>query len=360
MFIYEFIITFIVLSIFFIIFIFSIKNNQINLETNAETESVLSNITQLGEISEINGINNYINFNPNGIIHKNKTIIIYRCLEKNTSLVFYCYMDLMKKQFFSNPQKISINLNKPILNGNFLGFEDMRIFEYRKELYIIGVNLDRREDGIPNMVLVKLDKKYVNLSKDIWYLNYPPLNKIPNKNWSPIILQNQLCFIVDLDPLLIVKRKFLNNKYIETCEIFYQSINSKLFIKNLRNSTITYKWNDIPVCFHDKLGKICGLRYEKLNRSENFCNKYFLLGHTKFIEKELIIYQHYFIILNFNSDFSDYEIYISNPFYLEEKYKPHIEYISGVSFDKNNMYIFYGLRDKQCKYLIISSEKLIF
>jgi hypothetical protein len=356
----ECIITFLILFILLLFFLYWNNHEQIE-----EISKIIPNICELGKIKEItppNKLNfNAFNFNPNGIVCNNKLLIVSRCCEDKYSFPLLQHYDF-KNNVYSNSQKININCDKPVLGHTFSGFEDMRIFQYNNEYYMIGVNLDRRTDSVPSMVLVKLDEN-LNNSNEIWFLNYEPLSAVPNKNWSPIILKqninqdrDELCFIIHLDPLLIVKRNFVNNIYSENCEVFYQSQFPTLPIKNLRNSTITINWNEIPVKFQEKLDKVCDIQNIH-NTENNLKNKYLLLGHTKFIERNLVIYQHYFVIIEFNKDFTDHQIYISKPFYLEQKYKPHIEYVSGICFHDDEMIIFYGLKDKESKYISISSDK---
>lgn len=290
-------------------------------------------------------------FNPNGVNLSNKIITTARCSNGKVSYPILQIMDYnLEKITFA--KRLQIRSEKIIINSGIFGFEDMRIFTFQNDIYLIGVNLDRRKDEKPGMILVKLNDNLSNSGKDdVWHLNYPPLAHVSNKNWSPIILdKNELGFIVDIDPLLIVRRKGES----EECEAIITA-KKQTGVEKMRNSTITYHWNDIPPCFRRLFHKM------KTSKAKNV-DLYLLLGHTKFVESDfvkdgvVVVYQHYFVLLEINRENKEHKVYHSKPFYIEQNRKPHIEYISGFCFIKQEMIIFYGSKDKECKYLKIKAE----
>lgn len=295
----------------------------------------------------------YDAFNPNGILLSNKLITTARCSNGKVSYPIIQIMDYnLEKIIFS--KRLQLKSEKIIINSGFLGFEDMRIFSFQNDIYLIGVNLDRRKDNKPGMVLIKLNDNLSNTGyDDVWHLNYAPLANVSNKNWSPIVLdKNELGFIVDIDPLLIVKRKGQS----EECEAIVTA-SKQTSVEKLRNSSITYSWNSIPHNFRK-----C---FEKLRTSNNKnSDLYLLLGHTKFVESDFIktgvsvIYQHYFVVIEIDKNNNHHKVYHSKPFYLEQTKKPHIEYISGLCFIKEELIIFYGSKDKESKYLKIKANAL--
>lgn len=293
-------------------------------------------------------------FNPNGIWRDDKYILTMRCFNGKVSypLIQTFNRDL---DMIIDGKKLSIYDPKPIVMRNYIGFEDMRIFEYAGELYLIGVNLDRNVKDLPSMCLVKLDKNYNSV--DCWHLRYEPLMDFPNKNWSPLVLPNgELGFVVDIDPLLIVCRQ-KNGQYLENCEVAYSGT-KKTSINKLRNSTITIQWKDIPSSFKKQLES-----HFKLNTGHGKY-RYLLMGHTKYVESDyksdgyLVLYQHHFAVIELDpANTNNNMVYISKPFYVEQDTRPHIEYISGFAFrGSHEMIIMYGLRDVETKYLVLDQK----
>ena len=300
----------------------------------------------------------YNTFNPNAILFENDLICTLRCSNNKNS---YPILQILDPQTFEirNARKVQLKSPKTIVNTDHLGFEDMRIFTFQDQLYMIGVNLDRREDRKPSMVLTKLTQDLNHLgilNQDIWHLNYEPVAKFPNKNWSPLTLPNgELGFIIDIDPLLIVKRKRVGSEFVEECELAYEA-EKQVDVVKLRNSTITYNWNDIPENFKLVLNAFSSVHVPGTSR-------YVLMGHTKYVEQDyilhgtLIMYQQYFVVIDI-SQTDEPKVYISKPFHLEVETNPHIEYVSGFTFLGDKMILMYGLEDSKSRYLTISSDNL--
>ena len=308
---------------------------------------------------------------PNGIVLNGN---ILTTAKSSNGIVSYPLMQIfnydlsniyMAKKVMLKSNKIIISkIYKIITNKIYLGFEDMRVFRFNNDIYLIGVNSDRREDNIPSMILVKLNHKLRNkgeINEDTWHLNYDPIRNLPNKNWSPLTLQfeqEELGFIVDIDPLLIIKRFKNGDRFLENCEIVY-SAKKQTNIEKLRNSTITYSWKDVPSecrCLFEDF-----IPYNK--RIPDNVNRYVLMGHNKYVEADYvqhawsIIYQHYFVVIDINPINGKCKVYTSKPFHIEEENKPHIEYVSGFCFRNDQVIIFYGLKDKECKYIQFTANR---
>lgn len=305
---------------------------------------------------------NYRIFNPNGIqiSQDGKIAMAMRASNDKDSFPLFQIFDSTMSKIISSA-KINIIDEYPIVQKDKpQGYEDMRIFQWKKDpdtksnlsegLYMIGVNIDRNPQGLPSMVLAKLNDFK---SERVYHLIYEPLKKKPNKNWSPIALFNEnkkekiLGFVVDIDPLLIVKLDSNNG----VCVKAYES-KKQLEIKSMRNSTITYEWQEIPEDFQKVFSQI----YPEISDQ-----KYVLMGHTKYVESEhnsrgkLIIYRHYFVVIDLKNGI----VRASNPFYIENSENPHIEYISGFFFnDPRTITITYGLKDKDSKYIKLTADNL--
>ena len=150
---------------------------------------------------------------------------------------------------------VLVESHRSIKSNHLLGYEDMRVFKYQEDYYLIGVNLDRHPKTLPGMVLVKLDEQFN--SSSTWHLKFPPLTNVPNKNWSPLTLPDgELGLIVDIDPLLIVRRtkkiskRSGKEKYAETCEVAY-AVEKQTAVEKVRNSTVTFDWNTLSINTQD-------------------------------------------------------------------------------------------------------------
>ena len=298
-------------------------------------------------------------------------------------------------------KRINIESHRSMKSNELLGYEDMRIFQHRNvngrllesghHNYLIGVNLDRHHDQLPSMILVKLDCDFNSV--ETWHLKYEPCLKAPQKNWSPLTLPGgDLGFIVDIDPLVVVKRKSkyqselrefqslvpldshgsptdaLDDDYSEHCELVYSS-KCQTKVEKMRNSTVCIDWHSVPREFQEVFGTQCG-QLDHVNYQ-----RYVLLGHTKFVESDfvpggrLVTYQHYFVLvdlpksIHYQNRGLSCKVTLSKPFNVETCQLPHIEYVSGLSFarmvGRDLMVIMYGLRDCESKYLTMTSGELM-
>jgi len=316
-------------------------------------------------------------FNPNGLyysdrrkFHKewlnSKTVFISasRCSNGKNSYPLLRIFNAELDQLYES-RMIFIESHKSITNTNLNGYEDMRIFIYKNKPYMIGVNIDQNPSNLPSMFLVKLDWNFNTV--ETWRLKYEPVINYPNKNWAPLTLPGgELGFIVDIDPLLIVSRRIKGSKdkasrseklgkkvhqiYGEDCEVYIQCP-KQLQIDKIRNSTIVYRVAELPHCWRSLFQDVCD--------TNGNCERYVLLGHTKFVETDfietgtVILYQHYFVIIDISTardGVRTAKIWTSKSFHVEQAERPHIEYISGFGFRDDEMVITYGLTDSVDKY----------
>lgn len=309
-------------------------------------------------------------FNPNGIVWANASgdpifLTSTRSFDGVSSYpllqIYDPYLNGRHNYQLLYSKILWLSSDRSMKSRHSLGYEDMRIFSYRGEIYLIGVNLDRSETSTPSMILVKLDQAYNHVKT--WHLVYKPTSKWPNKNWAPIILNDgELGFVVDLDPILIVKRIYKDHKYQEECELVYKGT-EKVATPTIRNSTITISWDDVPLSFREVFNNLAPIK-------SNY-RRFVMMGHSKYISVNIlrseVLYQHYFVIIDLPPNLMDMvEVHFSGPLHVEERYSPHIEYISGVCFlqtspgndDSWIINIMYGLRDLESSYITLNPNEL--
>lgn len=335
-------------------------------------------------------------FNPNGVFvakgfkhngeNKDAVFVTTRCSNGKVSYPsLQVYNADMSKLLDS--KKIVINSHRSMKSSDILGYEDMRIFRHKSSaasprFYMIGVNLDRNPTTLPSMILVEFTHGFE--TSNTWHLRYEPVRNMPNKNWAPIVLPEQvrrgrhfvdeLGFVVDIDPLLIVRRKVRfdcddvdNEKafFSENCELAY-SAKKQTKVEKMRNSSITYRWADIPHTFRQAMLLFAPELDSRYSR-------YVLMGHTKYVESDfvkdgwLVLYQHYFVVIDLPLEDTSKsrrhhpKVYISNPFHIEQKDRPHIEYVSGFCFvpyrGEMSLCIMYGMKDAESKYMRLTPEE---
>ena len=309
-------------------------------------------------------------FNPNGILWTNSTgqsifLTSTRSFDGTSSYpllqIYDPYLNGRDNFQLLYSKILWLSSDRSIKSKDCLGYEDMRIFSYKGDIYLIGVNLDRSDTGTPSMILVKLDEAYNHIKT--WQLIYPPISKYPNKNWAPIVLNDgELGFVVDLDPVLIVKRIYEDHEYQEECEVVYQG-SERVMQPTIRNSSITVGWQDVPECFKPAFNTIAMMK--------GGYRRFIMMGHSKYIWvnilKREVLYQHYFCIIDLPPNPHDpVEVHFSGPLHVEENYSPHIEYISGLCFlqtspgneDSWTLAIMYGLRDTESSYITLNPKEL--
>lgn len=323
----------------------------------------------------------YEAFNPNGFSFSQRSKFHYQWLDSGEVIVTTSRCSNGRNSYplvriyTSNLDRVleskvvKLDSHRALRDHHMLGFEDMRIFLYRKKPYMIGVNLDRDTKNLPSMCLVKLDWNFDPL--ETWHLRYDPLANFPNKNWAPLTLPNgELGFLVDIDPLLIVRRRVKGHReqasrsersgrkihveFAEDCQKVVACA-KQTEVEKVRNSTTVYRVKDLSRKWQDLLERI-------RPRAGNYwqTERYVLLGHVKYVEADyipggvLVLYQHYFVIIDLPLPHAHPKVkphvWLSKPFHVEQEHRPHIEYISGMAFRDDELIVMYGLRDEICRY----------
>lgn len=302
---------------------FVIMMNRTNEFYTASTLTTTSTPANHFSFQESDLLNKTYNaFNPNGILIGNRILLAVRVNNIKHSYTVLHELDPKTLQSISS-KILLIDDDKKTYPAINTGYEDMRIFSHGGNLYLIGVNIDRNPLDLPAMVLVDLSGK-----KHPIYLKYKPLQTKPNKNWAPITLPGgDLGFVVDVDPLLIVK--MVDDE--GNCMAIMKGTDEKLSEQPLRNSTITYRVSALPNIWKNV-----------------FQGEYLLFVHIKHVTPSKVIYQHYILTFDLTKNTPKK---LSKPFHVETELNPHIEYISGVFFLNDDMIITYGLHDTKSKYI---------
>jgi hypothetical protein len=81
------------------------------------------------------------------------------------------------------------------------GLEDMRYINFKGEKYGLCVSLEYGVHGHPSIILCKMDDEY-NIVKIV---NQPYNNNICQKNWGPVIYEDNLCFVYSYEPFILLK-----------------------------------------------------------------------------------------------------------------------------------------------------------
>ena len=237
-----------------------------------------------------------------------------------------------------------------------LGFEDGRIFTYKDAVYITGTT-DKHEFGLlkldtletvvkslksKNKVKYTLYKLYLDENKEFY--NTSPVQK----NWSALVCDDVLYFLIDIDPLCIVRphlpwkepsHKSSNSPHSS----LYHAGNSPLYSSCERiKCSLIYQSHNFAFNQSYSLSSHC-IELEK--------NKYLIPIHNKTNSHQFNTlmknklkqtnqndYSHNFVSLDFISK----EMVLSKPFRMHSNY---INYISCVTLHKNILTIGYGVGD---------------
>jgi len=108
----------------------------------------------------------------------------------------FCVMEQKKINILENENNKIIHKSSHIK-----GLEDMRYINFKGEKYAIGISLEYGIHGHPSIVLSKIDDEN-NITKIV---NQSYNNNICQKNWAPIIFQDNLCFVYSYQPFVLLK-----------------------------------------------------------------------------------------------------------------------------------------------------------
>ena len=158
---------------------------------------------------------NYKVFNPSCISYEDGYLCTVRIFNNEHSYnVLGIFDSLLKlKRWYY----VIVRSKDKVYHTSLTGYEDLRPFIYKKQLYAMATNLDTNKEQRATMTLCKLEIKKNHVLLTPQKLRYKPLKKTSHKNWVPIVLNDELCFMVYFDPLLIVKWDGGKN-----CSLVYQ------------------------------------------------------------------------------------------------------------------------------------------
>lgn len=244
--------------------------------------------------------------NRNGFFYSENWIVY---LDKNLQVIKYIVID--DEEQIKNYQECKY------------GLEDGRIFEWNKEKWILFSGLNILENKFINtMCLAKLvDNKLENFK-----ILRSPNSQNREKNWTPLVENNELFIIYNIDPLEIYKLK--NDKL----ELYYKSTNKNFnYFVSGSSTAINYQDNYIFVSHHRK----------KINA---FKKVYLKIFNREKYKRDKVIFYHQFHILNIYEK----KIKSSERFIFQ---KEGIEFCAGIALKENTLMISYGIAD-QAAYIL--------
>ncbi|OZB34502.1 MAG: hypothetical protein B7X47_00360 [Ferrovum sp. 34-44-207] len=278
-------------------------------------------------------------FNPSLISENDELKVMLRVIEedknkKNRKGFFYSENWIVNYDDQFNFKNYSIIDDEGIINQYrecSYGLEDGRLFKWNNENWVIfsGLNIENKK-FINTMCIAKL---VGNKLKEFTFIPSPQ-NKEREKNWVPLVKDNELYIIYNIDPLEIYLYK--NG----TLSLFYKSKKKyqRFFISG-SSTAIQFNNNYIFVSHHREKMNVIKKLFLKLTNKERY-------------KKEKIYFYHQFHLL----DESLRRLRTSKKFNFEKK---GIEFCAGIAIKHDNIFMSYGLSD-QAAYLIKLSISDIF
>ena len=200
------------------------------------------------------------------------------------------------------------NINNPNINSPVLGFEDLRLFEHNDKIYFIATQIEYSPMLNNQMVVGEYDidnKTYKNFN----YIK-SPYDKDCEKNWLPVVVNNEVNFIYNWYPLEIGK------------------INEK-------NELIIINKYDTPLFFSQLRGSVVPI-YDEINKV------YYTLTHgVLFPDSNISNRQYYHVLITLDINLKPLQY--SPPFYFK---KFNIEYCIGMTFNDNKFSFIFSQHDK--------------
>lgn len=251
--------------------------------------------------------------NPNGsyTIYHNQSHIYTRNIMLKISKDFKLLSnhELIDKSEYSRHQIRSI-----------FGFEDLILFNWNGGMYASGTSLDTNPHGVPEISLGELDiNNNTIISKHP--LGLP--NNRSEKNWLPIIKDDQLYFIYEYHPFTI--KQYSNNKLIDVVK--------KTYPTNLSR----FKGSAAPILFDYVSQK----------------GYLFIIHETFNLPAGIRCYLHRFIFMNL-----EFEIkMLSHPWYLHHH---GIEFCRSMCWSHGNkeIIITYGIHDKEAYLGLVNPDDI--
>jgi len=240
----------------------------------------------------------WVNYNLN-----NDGTVLNMALPKGISLNSRFETD---RNFIKSSDEIFLEENYTIeKNYNYIGLEDMRIFNYMDTIYYTASHYD----NINKIISISADNYNLNnleykLNRNIIIPQFNNTNRI-EKNWVYVNYKNSLHMIYAWYPITLCEINF-NKKTLDIIE---------------------YKYN-IPEFFKDTKGSTCGFIFND--------EIWFVLHKS-----QLSNYQHYFAVFDLNMNLLRY----SELFKLNNN---RVEYCIGLIIEKKRTILSYSLLDSNC------------
>lgn len=212
-----------------------------------------------------------------------------------------------------------VDLNSDIIKYQYSvkGIEDIRLFEYKDNLYFIGNSREATSDNSPKMVLGEYNLNKQKVEKLVLLYGYED-NKC-QKNWSPFIYEGKLLLLYSFDPLIILEPNLETGE----CKI-YKKQETKYNYSMLRGGSQGFYVNE---------------------------DLYFITHEVVFSDGRL--YFHRFVKMS-----NDLEIEkVSYPFFFNNW---GVEYVAGATYNKenNNILISWGSNDKNANLTTINIDDI--
>lgn len=195
------------------------------------------------------------------------------------------------------------------------GIEDIRLFKWNNEFWIIGSALKQKDMRVKTstMIICQLDGYNLINHKFI----QSPVGSEVEKNWMPLVINNDLHFIYQVSPLTV-----------------YQYVNNRLRLITLQPMPILSGYSGGSAVFTYK-------------------DKFIMVIHKKIFDEKIrvLCYEHRILVLN--TDFSVYKL--SNAFRFESI---GIEFCSGIVIHDDYVIFSYGVIDSKAVLLKIIRNEL--
>lgn len=220
------------------------------------------------------------------------------------------------------------------------GFIDPRVIKSHNILYLTVSEINNIV-GKHRMYLIILDLTKLDTTiqpEKILLLDYNFRENIDQKNWMPLLFNNQLYLIYSLSPLIILLCDTHNGKCLPITNRVYKNLSP-----DLRGSSNVIKIKNLFLgIVHTRYGYI-------------YTHKFFVLKHL--LNFEIYAISDDFIIQKNNLVFIDK--FTKENFKINGQYKRKIQFISGILEIDNILYITYGENDYSVKQFGIETHKIL-
>lgn len=194
------------------------------------------------------------------------------------------------------------------------GIEDIRMFVWKGDVFGIGAGVSLSPEKVSiTQILFRVENDVVTE----FFILQSPVNSAIEKNWTPLVVEDDLFLVYSISPLIIYRFKD------GVIELFKgdEPINNQLAIRG-------------------------GTPFMP------FRNKFISIAHLNRIEFERKrYYRHLFVVLDYNLDVDE----VSEPFFLQRK---GIEFACGLTPFGEDLLISYGLSDRSANFCILPHTEL--